>query len=63
MKIKFSFENMWKWDTTTIRLIPELTFSHLFLWNKFSQTRKDLSNPELHINWLGFIFGVKITFV
>ena len=51
---------MWTWDTTTIRLIPEFTFSHLYSWNKYSQTRKDLSNPELHVNWLGFIIGFRI---
>jgi hypothetical protein len=60
MKVKFIFENMWTWDTTTIRLIPEFTFSHLYSWNKYSQTRKDLSNPELHVNWLGFIIGFRI---
>jgi hypothetical protein len=63
MKIKFTFENMWLWDTTTIRVIPEIVLSHLYLKNKWSQKRDILHNPEFYINWLGLQFGIKVVLV
>jgi hypothetical protein len=60
MKIKLKFENMWLWDTTTIRLIPELTLSHLYQRNYLTKKREDIENPEFHINWLGFQFGIQV---
>jgi hypothetical protein len=63
MKIKFKFENMWLWDTTTIRVIPEIVLSHLYLKNKWSQKRDVINNPEFYINWLGLQFGIKVVLV